>query len=170
MKVYQFKVYDENLQKFLDSQESISDFLRKLVQDFKDSKLIYPSQSIDYKLKEARLENYTHKNRIEKVKADYAETFGQLPSPRATNAINQRFADGRPQGKPYYPEQRPQTPTSYTMVQVDGTLKCVTCGKIIPKRAYDFQQADDYAKHVIGDHNRKLYEGEQKICAELANH
>lgn len=96
-KVYQFKVTDKKLQDYLDSQPNKSDFLRQLAQDLKDGKLVYLSESIEYKLKEARLENLGYKNRIEKVKADYAETFGKPISTQGQKAVETRFDSARPQ-------------------------------------------------------------------------
>lgn len=155
-KVYQFKVTDKSLQDFLDSQPNKSDFFRQVAQDLKDGKLVYLSESIDAKIKEAKLENLGYKNRIDKVRAIHVETFGKEPSPQAQNAITQAANNNY---------ARPQTDT---ILQLDGTLRCVTCGKFIQQRAYGFEQAQDYENHVSRIHSRKLFEGERQLCLELS--
>jgi len=47
------------------------------------------------------------------------------------------------------------------ILQEDGTLRCMQCNHIIDMRAYDFEQLDDYRKHVEQAHG-KLYESERK--------
>lgn len=90
-------VTEQSLFDWLKSKPEMSAFVVQTLQDLKDGKLVYLSQSVDYKLKEARLENLGYKNRIEKVKADYAETFGKPISPQGASAVTTRFESAKPQ-------------------------------------------------------------------------
>lgn len=132
--------------------------LIKKIKDLALSKTV--ELSISARREQAKLRIDEANARIKESQAIYWETFKQPPTPQAHQAITHSV--------PAY--SQPQTPKSEKMLQDDLTLKCVTCGKIFPRRAFDFEQADDYFKHVRADHRRELYEGERKILAELANH
>lgn len=111
----------------------------------------------------------THKSELEewklrKLKAEtllkehelnYIQNFGSEPSREAKSAMRQ-LAEHHAKKQ------------SINIKQPDGTLKCLTCGKIFPTRPYDFQQADDYLNHVKAIHQRELYlESERPIIAAM---
>ena len=50
---------------------------------------------------------------------------------------------------------------SKKILQEDGTLRCMRCNRVIPMRGFDFEQLDDYRKHVESSHGN-LYESERK--------
>lgn len=54
MKLYQFKVYDEKLENYLNMKMNFSDFVRELLTDKMNGKL-EPVGDIDFKLKSAKL-------------------------------------------------------------------------------------------------------------------
>ncbi len=117
-----------------------------------------------YKLRKekAQVEYWEEKARREKAlatiaeqKAIYVTTFGTEPSPRGNQALKQHAEN----------KIRQQ---NTSILKDDGTLKCISCGKIFPMRAYDFEQAEDYQKHIKLDHQRGLYiESEKPIIAKL---
>lgn len=61
---------------------------------------------------------------------------------------------------------------SNKIIQEDGTLRCFTCGQIFEMRGYDFQQVDEYEKHCLNQHDRKLFDNEReemlKVLGEIA--
>ena len=56
--------------------------------------------------------------------------------------------------------------TSKKIKQEDGTLRCLHCSRTIPMRAFDFEQLDDYRKHVESTHE-KLDEAEITELMEI---
>ena len=54
------------------------------------------------------------------------------------------------------------------ILQEDGTLRCMRCNKKIEMRAYDFEQVNDYNKHV-GETHGKLFESERKELNKILN-
>ena len=50
--------------------------------------------------------------------------------------------------------------------QDDGTLRCLHCSRAIPMRGFDFEQLDDYRKHVESTHGR-LDEAERTQLMEI---
>ena len=58
------------------------------------------------------------------------------------------------------------THTNNKIKQDDGTLRCKRCNKKIDMRAYDFEQLDDYRKHVENTHG-KLTDDEREELIQL---
>lgn len=112
--------------------------------------------------------------RLQLAKVRIAEATADIKEGQAKQWKTTSPNTSEPTTTPSYPTAKPQTrirpPTPQKMLQDDLTLRCVTCGKVFPRRAYDFEQANDYLYHVKNIHGRDLYEGERKVCAELANH
>ncbi len=52
------------------------------------------------------------------------------------------------------------------ILQENGTLRCMRCNKKIEMRAFNFEQLDDYRKHVEISHG-SLYESERKELMEI---
>jgi hypothetical protein len=158
-KVYQFKVTDKNLQDYLDKLPNKSDFLRDLIHDYRGGDLVRITESIDVKIKEARLENLGYKNRIEKVKAVHYETFGKAPSVEAREAITQN-ANGQTVTTSR-PAITPNPIPNFTMMQDDeGFLaRCKICNQTgdSGKRKFEEAAIEDIAFHLSLVHNKPLY-------------
>lgn len=56
---------------------------------------------------------------------------------------------------------------SKDIIQADGSLRCFTCGIILQMRGYNFQQVDDYEKHVRDSHDRKLFDNEMESMRKV---
>lgn len=118
--------------------------------------------SYKLRLEKAKVEYWEEKARLTKAKADLAEkelvyvgVFKSKPSPEAKEALRQHV-------------ENKIKHQNTSILKDDGTLKCISCGKIFPMRAYDFEQGNDYQTHVKVAHQRELYiESETPIIAKL---
>lgn len=135
----------------------------QIEKDTKKEKLIFLQK---------RNENYTYKNKIDKVKADHAEIFGRLPSRAADNAIKQRFESEKPQQAPQITNQdsngqqttfaRPPEPIPNFEMESNGEgyrAKCNFCPETGATgwRRYEDAAIEDIGIHLQFVHNKPLY-------------
>lgn len=118
-----------------------------------------------------RNENYTYKNKIDKVKADHAETFGKLPSRLASHAINQRFENERPIEQPITTTSnnqgmafaRPPDPQPNFKIIENGAggykAICLICNNENETgwRIYEDAAIEDITFHLSMVHNKPPY-------------
>lgn len=149
--VFSFRTSDKETIKQLKLKSEKSDFLSELLEKYYSGKLI----AIDEALKkidmaEMKFRRLKAKTIQDEIRTKIALIHDLKQSPEDTlkiiNNKNTVF------------NIRPST----EIIQADKSLRCMTCGKIIEMRAYDFEQVNDYEKHVRNNHERELFESERK--------
>lgn len=158
MKKYQCKVYDEELNDFLDNKPNVSEFIRNVLNDFRTGKLSYESpENIDLKIKKLKIADLTLK--VWSKFKDEGYSLDQLDN-FVNNGILNTIPENRTIEAPIIQTNSNQqlefgktiTYKSDKILQQDGTLRCKHCNKKIGMRAFDFEQLDDYKKHVESIH------------------
>lgn len=135
--------------------------LDKIVLNFLTNGIPTKTQSTDDKLKKLKVADLTLKVWDRLRNAGYS--LDQLESFVNSGELSY------PEHKTFYAEpEKPKLTTFGTTIthkpkqiqQQDGTLRCKHCNKKIEMKAFDFEQLDDYRKHVETIHG-KLDESER---------
>ena len=87
-KTYYVRIKDEEIQLKIDTQENITQFLKKIITDFFNGDLV-PSneENLDREIKKQKLRKLTAEATIKEREAKYIENFDSIPSPQAKEAI-----------------------------------------------------------------------------------
>ena len=87
-KTYYVRIKDEEIQNKIDTQENITQFLKKIITDFFNGDLV-PSneENLDREIKKQKLRKLTAEATIKEREAKYIENFDSIPSPQAKQAI-----------------------------------------------------------------------------------
>jgi len=168
-KQFHFNVWDENLKSFLGRQDKFGEWIRTIIDDVRTGKLSYDTQEIDIDTEIKKLRAAVLKlNVLDKLKdagysLDQLELFvnsGSLPAPPHENRILVELPSPSSSitttpEKPTFQGSRygvTKNNTPKTILQSDGSLRCMSCNRKFGKREHDFQQIDDYRIHFEGVH------------------
>ena len=177
----------DEIVKFMDAQPNNSEFLKGLVSDFIDGKLIYgktQDAKLNTKIKKLKVGDLTLKLWDRLKQAGYTiaqlEDFVEggkleLPEnktfyPQDSEPIIQSSSKANPQEirEEFQKQTNTITHKPTQILQEDGTLRCKRCNKRVEMRAFDFEQLDDYRKHCEEAHGG-LGEEERNELMELYN-
>lgn len=157
--VFSFRTSDKNTIIELKQKNKTSDFLSELMQLYFSGKLITLEESMKIKeLSELKFRDYKARVITKELNAKIIMLRGLKVSPDDIAKI----MDNK---KSIF-----DVSATKEIKQLDGTLRCITCGKKIEMRAYNFQQVEDYSKHIKDKHDRdynQIYETERKVFLEM---
>jgi DNA-directed RNA polymerase subunit N (RpoN/RPB10) len=159
--VFSFRTTDEKTIKALNA-ENVSDALSAILKDYYDGKLIHIDEAIKKKeMAELKFRDYKARIIVKELNAKVQMIRGMNVSPEETAQVMNNK-------KSIY-----EVKAKKDIIQIDNSLRCFTCGKLIEMRAYDFQQVEDYEKHVKELHQRELYQNEREsmliVLGEVSN-
>ena len=165
MKRYTIYFNDSDVEEFLDSKANVSDFIRKLIEDFKDSKLNYSAGDLDLEIKKARLEKLRAEATIKTFQAAEIEKNVQTPSyldqkpPKIT-------ASGKIESRAL-PEKNEKTflpvdqidPVLFLeflrKIDDEWVLKCKFCGNSLTDLDRE-KVLKEYARHLKSIHEHEI--------------
>jgi len=167
MKPYNFKVYDESLQNFLDTKSEISEFIRSILDDYRTGKLVNgDTANIKEQLEQEKLtalqnKNSTHEltkrkldaeTRISEYHADNLDVVGDNPSPQAKKAMT-HYTHKKLNGFNEY-VQRKYTLNYFENDELCHKALCKICEALFESQ--DKQEVtDDVCWHIEEIHNQR---------------
>lgn len=165
LKPYTFRTDNEQLQSFLDSQKEIASFLRQIVTDFMNGKLVYFDSKRE-QLKDQKLEL--------EVKTGYLKMWKEIKEINKDLATKISPADliaimnGKmPASLAFITQNNKEEMSPYD--DANKRLQCVDCLLIVETlpNATIYEKVNKYIEHVRQQHNRQLNETEKKVLGEL---
>ena len=158
-KVFSFRTSNAKILEQMKLINDTSEFLSEVMEKYFSGKLITLEQSMKIKeLSELKFRDYKARVITKELNAKIIMLRGLKVSPDDIAKI----MDNK---KSIF-----DVSATKEIKQLDGTLRCITCGEKIEMRAYNFQQVDDYVNHIKEKHDRdynQIFESERVVFLEL---
>lgn len=164
-KLYRFTVTDAKLQEYIDTQPNIMEFVRTLIKDYKDGKLVYLAESIDAKIKERRYEKLLR----EITKLDIDNKIRLIRELHVAPLEAAEIASGQKELEPseIADSNAPKNLTESQWNWIYGTLsdgygklgmrKCIICNE------FGCEKDETMRKHIIDNHQPQIQKAIQDL-------
>lgn len=155
-KIFHLATSDEDLIHFIENHGNVSQFLKEVMQQLKDGKLL-PKEKAEQsqRLMDLKIRNMVATIITKEINAKRSMIHNLHISPsEVAEIMNEK-------------QNVIETNRTHKMIQPDGTLMCLDCKKVIELMGYRFEQSDALEKHVKMMHGREFDEEERNSLMEF---